>query len=377
MKPLSIIILGPAHPLRGGIAAFNERMALALQEAGHQVQIESFSLQYPSILFPGKTQYTTDSKPLNLSVKSTINSINPINWFNVGYRIKKAKPDLVISSFWMPFTGISLGKIQSIIRKNNHTQILGLIHNIIPHEPKPGDQLLASYYVKHTDRFISLSDSVAEDLKSFTLDKSICVLKHPIYDNYGPIVDRKTALNRLALSPDFRYALFFGLIRDYKGLDLLIDAAARDQLKDQKLKFLIVGEFYGDPKPYYDQIEKLGLQDRFIICPKYIPQEDIKFYFGAADVLIQPYKTATQSGISQLAYHFEVPMIVTNIGGLPEIVQHGKSGLICEPNADALASSIHSFFAEDLGDSFIESLRIAKKDFSWEIFSEKLMSQVN
>jgi glycosyltransferase involved in cell wall biosynthesis len=367
-------MLGPAHPLRGGIAAFNERLAQELISSGHEVQMESFSLQYPSILFPGKTQNTSDPAPSNLSIDASINSINPFNWIQLGRRLRKMKPDLVLTSFWMPFMGPALGTIQRMIRKNKHTKIIGLVHNIIPHEKRIGDRLLSNYFTKYTDEFVVMSKSVAEDIRSFSSTKPVKYLSHPIYDNYGEMASRSESLAFLNLKNDYRYLLFFGLIRDYKGLDLLIDAMAIDEVQGLKTKVIVAGEFYGGKEKYEDQIAKLGLQDRFIIYPDYIPNDDVRYFFGASDVLIQPYKTATQSGISQLAYHFELPMIVTNVGGLPEIIQNGKSGMISEVDPQALAQCIAQYFQNQNVETFKEGLRQAKKDFSWDIFVNKLLT---
>lgn len=363
---MKITIIGPAHPLRGGLAAFNERLARAFQEAGDQVKIVTFSLQYPNFLFPGKTQYSSEPAPKDLDIEVAINSINPFNWSKIGKQIQADQPDLVICRFWLPFMGASLGKILRNIKKNNHTKIVGLIDNIIPHEKRIGDTSLTKYFVKPVDGFVVMSRSVEKEMTQFVKDsRPVQYIPHPIYDSYGAHITREQALNNLELPINDSYILFFGFIRKYKGLDLLLEAMADPKIKELGIKLLIAGEYYTDAEPYEDIVAKHKLADQVIFHTDYIPDELVKDYFCAADLVVQPYKTATQSGISQLAYHFNVPMLVSNVGGLPEIVEHNKAGYVVDPEATVIAKSIVDFYTNTRYQEFKEGVMEAKKRFSW------------
>jgi glycosyltransferase involved in cell wall biosynthesis len=361
-----IIIIGSAFPLRGGgISTFNERLAQAYIEHGDEVEIFTFSLQYPSILFPGTTQYSKEAPPKDLNIKVRINSINPFNWIKVGKEVRNLKPDLVIMRFWIPFMGPCLGKIARVIRKHN-IKVVAITDNIIPHEPKPGDRMLVNYFVKSVDGFISMSKSVFEDLKQFDTKKPKLLTVHPLYDNFGTPVGKAEAQKKLGLSAQFKYILFFGFIRDYKGLDLLIDAFADERLRKHPLKLLVVGEFYIDAQPYHKMIEDLNLSEHVIMQNEFVPNTEVVNYFCASSLVVQPYKDATQSGITQIAYHFDKPMITTNVGGLAEIVTHERVGYIVNPESKDIANSIFRYFEEDKEIEFTENVKEDKKRFSWE-----------
>jgi len=359
-----IVLLTPAHPLRGGIAASSERLAIELQNTGYEVVIYSFSLQYPGFLFPGKTQFTDDPAPAGLSIFTKINSVNPLNWLAVGLEIKKMRPDLIISRYWLPFMGPCLGSIQRIARSNGHTKTICIADNIIPHESRPGDRLFTRYFVGSTDTFIAMSRSVLDDIATFTA-KPAQFIPHPIYDTYGKMCGREEALTKLGLDPKYRYLLFFGFIRDYKGLDLLLKAMADERLQHTDLKLLVAGEYYGNQEYYEELIQELGIEDQLVIKSNYIPNEDVRYYFGAADLVVQPYKSATQSGISQMAYHFEKPMMVTEVGGLPEIVPHGKAGYVVPVSEQAIADAVFDFYENDKMGVLTAGVKEEKKRFSW------------
>ncbi|MBS1740037.1 MAG: glycosyltransferase [Bacteroidetes bacterium] len=366
-----IIIIGSAHPLRGGgIATFNERLAEVLQQQGYDVTIYSFSLQYPSFLFPGKSQFTDEPAPSNLNIRSVINSINPFNWLHVGKELKKLKPDLVIVRYWLPFMGPCLGTILRSVKKNKHTKIICIADNIIPHEHRVGDKLFTQYFIKPVDAFISMSKDVLKDLKTFT-DKPSVYTPHPLYDNYGDATSKKEACTKLGLDAEKKYLLFFGFIRKYKGLDLLLDALTDDRLKKMGIELIIAGEFYDNPDEYKAPIQ--AVQDRVKMFTQFIPNDEVKYYFGAADLVVQPYRTATQSGITQVAYHFEKPMIVTHVGGLQEVVPDGKVGFTAEPKAPSIADAIVRFFDNPIP-RLEENIALEKKKYSWEVFIEKLMT---
>ena len=355
-----VIIIGPAHPLRGGLASFNQRLAKEFIDKGYDCSIYSFSLQYPSFLFPGKTQFTEEPAPEGIRIHSVINSVNPLNWVTVGNRIKKENADLIIVRFWLPFMGPALGTILRRVRKNTHTRIVCIADNVIPHEKRPGDTPFTSYFLKSCDSFITMSEKVMQDLRQFEKTKPAKLVTHPLYDNFGEAISKKEARQHLGLPAEQKIILFFGFIRHYKGLDLLLEAMK--ELKDVKL--LVAGEFYEDEKPFRDQIESLGIIDQLILRTEFIPDGEVKYYLSAADAVIQPYRNATQSGVTPLAYHFEKPMIVTNVGGLPDQVPNEKAGIVVDPNPMAIAEGIRRFY--QLGeDYFIPHLRSEKQRYSW------------
>jgi len=360
-----IFIIGPAHPLRGGgIVSFNERLARAFQEEGHTCEIWSFSLQYPSFLFPGKSQYSNEPAPTDLTIHTAINSIDPLNWWKVGNQIAKERPDIILVRFWLPFMGPALGTILRRVQKNKHTKIICLADNVIPHEKRPGDKIFTQYFVKSCDAFITMSEKVQRDLLTFNTNKPSDLVAHPLYDNFGEGVSKEIARDYLQLDPNEKIILFFGFIRKYKGLDLLLEAMSDPRISAAGIKLLIAGEFYENPEAYHSLIEKLQPQGRLILRTNFIPDSEIKYYLCAADAVVQPYRNATQSGVTPLSYHFEKPMLVTNVGGLPGLVPHEKVGLVCEPNASAIATAILRFY--DLGEAhFLPDIKKEKIKYSW------------
>jgi len=376
-----IIIIGPAHPLRGGLATFDQRLAKEFNNHGDDCSIYSFSLQYPSFLFPGKTQYSTEPAPKDLKIFSAINSINPLNWIMVGNRIGKERPEIVVVRYWLPFMGPALGTILKRVRKNNHTKVVCIADNIIPHEHRPGDNAFTKYFLKRCDAFITMSEKVMDDLRKFVpKEKPAKLVQHPLYDNFGEIISKIEAREKLKIKADESIILFFGFIRKYKGLDILLDAmkVIKENQKSQisNLKLLVAGEFYEDKKPYLEQIKNLGINDDVILRTDFIPDSEVKYYLCAADVVIQPYRNATQSGVTPLAYYFEKPMIVTNVGGLPLLVPNEKAGLVTEPNAPSIANAILRFYR--LGENyFLPHLRSEKQKFSWSNLVNAIKKLVN
>lgn len=366
-----IVLVSPAHPLRGGIAASSERLAQALAAMGHDVLIYSFSLQYPAFLFPGKTQYTSDPAPAGLHIKTCLNAVNPFNWPAVGRRIALEKPDQIIVRFWLPFMGPCLGTVLRVARffLGKSLKITGLVDNIIPHEKRPGDRIFARYFVGACDDFVVMSHSVGEEIRLFNRSKPVRFAPHPVYDNYGSSMKKSDARQQLGIDPGVKLVLFFGFIRKYKGLDLLLEAMALSP----DIHAVVAGECYEDWDFYQKIIEKYGLADRLHLHVDFIPAEQVRVFFSAADLVVQPYRTATQSGISQIAYHFEQPMVVTKVGGLPEIVTDGVSGYVVEPEPGAIAAAITDFFEHQREDSFREGVRLEKERFSWEYLGEQLL----
>lgn len=369
-----IVLLGPAHPLRGGIASSNERLALELQKEGYEVVLYSFSLQYPSILFPGKSQFTDDPPPPGLKIKTLLNSVWPLNWWKTGQALRREGADLIVVRFWIPFMGPSLGTVLRIACRRRKTRVICISDNIIPHEKRPFDRLFTRYFVRAAHAFIVMSRSVGEELRQFSRTLPYRYVPHPVYDNYGDPLDREEALAHLGLPSDKHYLLFFGFIREYKGLDILLEALADERLSNLRLHLLVAGEFYADEARCKQLIADLGIAERVSLHDRYIPQAEVRYYFSAADLLVQPYRSATQSGISQLAYHFEKPMIVTRVGGLPEIVDHGQTGYVVEVNPGAVAEAILDFFVHNREKAFGEGVKAAKYRFSWAYMVQAIVS---
>jgi glycosyltransferase involved in cell wall biosynthesis len=367
-----IVIIGPAHPLRGGLATFNQRLAKEFKDGGNECSIVSFSLQYPSFLFPGTTQYSTDPAPDDISIQSLINSVNPLNWLMVGRKLRQWKPDVIVVRYWLPFMGPALGTILRQVRKNRHTKIICIVDNVVPHEKRPGDTAFTRYFLKSCDAFITMSEKVMNDLRKFEKTKPVQLVQHPLYDNFGSIISKEEARQKLGLPFSDKIILFFGFIRQYKGLDLLLKAMADERIRKENIKLLVAGEFYEDEKPYLQLINEYQLQDSVILKTVFIPDSEVKYYLCSGDCVVQPYKNATQSGVTPLAYHFEKPMIVTNVGGLPSLVPHEKAGLVCEPEPTSMADAILRFY--QLGENyFIPHLRSEKQKYSWQNLTKAIL----
>lgn len=370
-----IIIIGSAYPLRaGGLSTFNERLAEEFQSQGHEVIIYTFSLQYPRIFFPGKTQYAIRPAPENLNIKVKINSINPINWWLMGRQIRRENADLLVIRYWLPFMAPCLGTIAGMVRKNKKTRVVTIADNIIPHEKRPGDKWLTSYYIKRSDGFVTLSKSVLNDLNKLEKKgKPKMYAPHPLYDNFGEKIPREEALKTLKLSADYRYILFFGFIRDYKGLDILLNAMGEQILDDLPVKLIVAGEFYSSEQPYFNIIREKGLGNKVVLHTKFIPNDKVATYFCASDLVVQPYKDATQSGVTQVAYHFDIPMVVTNVGALPEMVPNNVAGIVVKPDAQKVARAIHRFFSKNMAEELISGLQSQKERFSWSRLTEAVI----
>lgn len=365
-----ILILGTAYPFRGGLAAYNERLAEELQLTD-DVEIFTFTVQYPGFLFPGKSQYSTDPPPQHLRIKRLINSVNPLNWLIVGRKIRKMKPDIIISKYWLPVMGPSLGTLLRLGKRGN-TRVIAVLDNVVPHEKRPGDVAFTKYFLKPVDAFIAMSQSVLDDLRVFESTKKASLIPHPIYDNYGTPVSKAEARQRLQLQPGKRYILFFGFIRQYKGLDLLLKAMADERMKKLDVHAIVAGEYYEDAAPYQQLLQELQLGDRVLMHTDFIPTDAVKNYFCAADLVVQPYKSATQSGISQIAYHFEKPMVVTRVGGLVEMVPDGVVGFQCDPEPASIAAAIEKYFTGNREADMIAALQQEKQQYSWSRLAREI-----
>jgi glycosyltransferase involved in cell wall biosynthesis len=374
-----IILIGPVHPLRGGIAKFNERLAKQLMDDGHEVIIYTFSLQYPKWLFPGKTQLSHSTAPEGLNIKVVINSIHPVNWWKVAAAIASEKPDLVIFRYWLPFMAPCLGTIARRIKSltSGHpkkTTLLAIVDNALPHEKRPGDKLLTRYFTQSIDTFLVMSEHVKKDLEIFT-KRPITLFPHPLYDNFGHQHNPVEARNHLKWPQNTYIFLFFGFIRHYKGLDLLLEAISLPILANQDFKLVIAGEFYSDEDKLREQMAHSPVRDKLILHTDFIPDEEVGYYFSASDCVVQPYRSATQSGVSPLAYHFEVPIVVTRVGGLPDLVPDGI-GHVCEPQPESIAQSMLHMLKNFDTALFKTKISEEKKKLSWDTFTQVMWTSV-
>ena len=370
---MKIFIIGPAHPYRGGIADTNESLARALQKKGHQVKIITFTLQYPDFLFPGKTQYSSNAAPENLEIVRWINSMNPFNWYKTARKINKEKPDLLVVRYWLPFLAACFGSINRFLDKK--IKIIGFCDNILPHEKRIGDKLLSSYFIQSCDVFLTMSNKVRKELAAFTNKKCITI-PHPINDNLGNKINKTEARKKLGLKLENNYLLFFGLVRKYKGLDLLLKSLTSGKIKKANIHLLVAGEFYEDKEEYLNFIEENGLKENVKIFDRFIPNDEIKVFFSACDLVTQTYHTASQSGVSQLAFNFDTPILVTDVGGLSETVEHKKLGYVVEKQPEKIEEAILDFFSENRAEVFSKNIQEIKKKYSWESFAEQLVEKL-
>jgi D-inositol-3-phosphate glycosyltransferase len=365
---MKVVIIGPAYPLRGGLATYNERLARAFKSAGDEVRIVTFSLQYPDFMFPGQTQFSTEAGPTDLAIEVSLNSVNPLSWVGVGRRLRQERPDLVVFRFWLPVMGPALGTVARLVRGNGHTRVVAITDNVVPHEKRPGDKPFTRYFLSACDGFVTMSRKVLNDLQDLGFSKKPALYRpHPLYDNFGPTKPKEVALAALGLTAEVRYVLFFGFIRAYKGLDILLEAMADPRVAALPMKLLIAGEFYEDAAPYEVLIQKHNLESRLVRATDFIPNERVADYFSAADLVVQPYKHATQSGVSQVAYHFGRPMLVTDVGGLAELIPAGVVGYVVPPTAVAIADALVDFYANDREEEFAAGVRQERTKFSWEV----------
>lgn len=369
-----IVIIGPAHPLRGGLATFNQLLATKLQEQGHEVRLVTFSLQYPNFLFPGKTQYSTDPKPDNLDITAEINSVNPLNWIKVGRKLMKERPDLVIFRYWMPFMGPCLGTVARTLKKNGHTRVVAITDNVIPHETRFFDTPFTRYFLASCHGFVAMSKAVLADLRKFEADKPALYNPHPMYESFGPILERNEAISKLQLNGDFRYLLFFGFIRKYKGLDVLLKAFADERMRAFPVKLIIAGEYYTDPQPYKQMIDDLDLGDHVIQRNDFIPDSEVGVYFSAADMVVQTYLSATQSGVTQVAYFYQRPMLVTDVGGLAELVPDQRVGYVTPVDPKAVADALVDLYSNERLAEFEANVVTERERFTWNSLIEALFT---
>lgn len=373
-----VFIIGPGFPLRGGPAQFNENLCREFNKMGHDAQIISYSLQYPNFLFPGSSQYeTSGSAPKDIKIHTLINTVNPLNWIKTARFIKKEKPDFIIFRYWLPFFGPSLGTIGRLVKKGTNIKVLALTDNIIPHEKRAGDKPFTNYFVNSCDGFITMSKAVFNDISQFTPTDKKVFSPHPMYETYGEAVSKSEARKKLNLNENDKVILFFGLIRKYKGLDILLEAMANPELKNQNIKLLVAGEFYEDKQPYLDLVKQHGLEQNVIFQSQFIPNEDVRYYFCASDLVAQTYRNATNSGVTMVGYYYEKPMLVTDVGGLSELVPHQKIGYTVPIDTKIIAESIADYFKNKRESEFVGNLKQEKIKYLWPTFINRVLELYN
>ncbi|MCQ2184944.1 MAG: glycosyltransferase [Bacteroidales bacterium] len=401
---MKVVIVGPAHPFRGGIAAFSQRLAAAFKAAGDDVEMVTFTLQYPSFLFPGKTQFSSDPAPEGIGITRILSSVNPFTWIATARQIRKMHPDIVIFAYWMSFFSPAYWAIARALHASptsrnsasptsrnsvpptsrnsaSAPRIVALIHNLIPHEPKFWDRPLAKLFLKKTDLCLALSESVCNQVRTLCPGKETVHIPHPVYDIYGEKVPRAEACAHLGLNPEDRHLLFFGLIREHKGLALLLDAYAgltANPPPDSTLtpsstpgraRLIVAGEFYGNGDKYHSLAREKGIDDRVIWRSDFIPDSEVKYYFSAADLVVLPYKSATQSGVSSIALQFEVPVLVTDTGSLPEAVRDG-SGILTSPDAVSIRQALSEFLSS--APDFSRAISARKAECLWDTLATRI-----
>lgn len=375
MEKLNITLLGPAHPYRGGLAIIMQTMARVFQRDGHRVDLKTFTVQYPQWLFPGKSQFVDTPAPDDLRIERCVSTVNPFNWLRMGLRIRRERPDIVLLKYWTPFMAPCFGTIARLARRNGHTRFLCQIDNVEPHERHLFDRWFNRWFLGAVDGFVYMSEQVHRELECYTNAPAL-FSPHPRFDSYGEPVDRTEACRRLGLDPQRRYALFFGLIREYKGLDWLLEAWAKLRAEGRigsEWRLIVAGECYTDPEPYRRRIVQSGLEEEVTFHDRFIPDERVKDYFSAAEFLVLPYKSATQSGVTQIAYQFCTPMIVTAVGGLAEIVPDGRVGYVCPPTAEGVADAIERIYEPGVLERFRENCIDERRRFSWDEMCSRIM----
>ena len=369
---MKIIVIGPYFPFRGGIADTNQELCNALLKSGHSVEILNFKLQYPSVLFPGKTQLSKQTSGKIIDSKKNINSINLLNWFKCAKKINDLNPDIVISSYWTSFMSPCL----SIINRNLKKKIIkiGIIHNAYPHEKILLQKYFFKFYLNSITKYYTLSKNVFEQIKLINKEKKGIELFHPIPKKFGEPVSVEIAKEKAGLNKSFKYLLFFGVIREYKGLDVLIKAMKKVVKHDNKIKLLVIGENYESIEKYKNLAIKENVYDNIHFNNEFVNDDEIKYWFCSAKLIIQPYKSASQSGITPLAIQFEIPTVCSNIKGLSEYITESKDGFLSNPNPRDLANKIIFALNFDL-DLIKKELSTKKKKYSWNNFTNKLIQK--
>lgn len=368
---MRIVLIGTAFPLRGGIAHYIALLYKNLKKKGHTVKVLSFKRQYPSIFFPGKTQKDEGKELISIESTPLLDSVDPLTWIKAFFWLKKVHPKLLIFKYWMPFFAPCYAVIAFFSKTFLHTKTLYILDNVIPHERRRGDRILSTIGLKFIDFFIVQSKSVLRDLLEFRPESVYKEVPHPVYDIFPPSLSKKEAKKILGISDD-RVILYFGFIRNYKGLTFLIKAMPLI-LDALKVKLLICGEFYEGREETLKLIKELKIKDQVIVYDRFISNEEVGNYFCASDLVVLPYVTATQSGIVQIAYHYDKPVVVTSVGGLPEVVKNEKCGFVVSPkDSEAIADSVKRFYREDRETMFVKNVKTEKLKYSWDRMTEAI-----
>ena len=364
-ETLRVALVGPMHPYRGGIAHYLEKMEAGLRERGHETVPVTFTRQYPELLFPGKTQYVEDAETTADDPERLLDSLNPWTWYRTARYLAEQDPDVVLFKYWMSYFAPSFGLIARYLRRQG-VRVVTVVDNALPHERRPGDKVLGKFFLRACDGLIVMSDEVEGDLHDLGIEAPIRRVNHPIYNTFGEARPREEARNELGLPTDAPVLLFFGFVRRYKGLHVLLEALPRIVERLPDVRLVVAGEFYDDKAFYENIIEKHQLGPYLHLHDGYVSDEDVAAYFSAADVVVQPYVSATQSGVAKIAYHFERPLIMTDVGGLAEMMPDGEAGLVVPPeDPEALADAVGRFFEEDLQARLTDGVRREKKKYAW------------
>lgn len=373
-----IVLVGPMYPYRGGIAHFFETMYWGLRERGHHVDAVTFSRQYPGLLFPGKSQFETGPEPDRVvPAERWLDSINPATWFSTAARIARTQPDVAVFKYWIPFLAPAFGRVARSLSRRGIKQLV-VVDNALPHERRWGDHAMGRYFFRAMDGCVVMSSAVNRDLDQLNVTCPRVFAPHPVYDVFGKPTDRRLARDELGIPSNVPVLLFFGFIRRYKGLHVLLKSMPRvlEVLPDAKL--VIAGEFYEDEGEYRQMIDSMKLERSVMVHARYIEKEAVSKFFAAANVVVQPYMSATQSGVAQIAYQFDRPLIVTDVGGLAELIPHEIAGLVVPPDdPPALANAVIRFFDEDLEAQLSAGVQSQKKNYSWDRLLDALESQMD
>jgi glycosyltransferase involved in cell wall biosynthesis len=366
---MRITLVGPASPWRGGIAHFNDLLAREL-DRGHEVEVLTFTRQYPSRLFPGRDQKHPSEAALDVGAVPVLDSIDPLSWWRTGRRIRRRDPDLLVFRYWMPFFAPAFGSVLRWARRGGRPEVVVVADNVVPHERRPLDGLLSRWFLGAADRFVVMSDAVRRDLEALLPGARVATVPHPLYGQFGDPIPRQEARRDLGLGLDEPVLLYFGFVRRYKGLDILLDALPLIRRR-LPARLLVVGEFYEERSRYERQIRRLGLTEAVRIHDEYVPNHAVARWFSAADLVVLPYRHATQSGIIPVAYHMGRTVVSTRVGGLAEVVEDGRSGLLVPPeDPQALARAVVRFYEEDLAAPLEEGVRAIRRRFSWTHFAD-------
>ena len=382
---MKITFLGPAYPYRGGMAAFNERLAKEFLSEGKDVSIYTFTVQYPKCLSRGKKQYSESPPPQGIRITRSVNSVNPLSWTSTGLRIKRLQPDILLLRYWTPFFALCLGTIARIVRSNSYTVVISVVDKVQIQKNRMIEKILTRFFIRSLSGAVVLSESVSYDLKDYCQKEfPVVYCPHPLFDIYGRAIPVEEAVKALNLDPSFSYILFFGCVRACKGLDILLRALADSRLLNLRIKLIVAGEFRETETPYRNLINELNLTDRVILTNKYIRDEDVKLYFSAADMVIQPYKSFAKISVTQIAFQFNKPVVTTGLEELKDIVKNNVTGYVVNPDPSAVAEAVSDFYLNDRKADFTRAIIKDKERFRWnkmtaaviEVFYKSLLVQL-